>query len=679
MFDPKHIAFASAEYIDEDGETRNLYDLRDEIEADCIDFTKYKQQGRKWLQEYGVYINGKKGENYRDAIGQYLFLQCLGPLQAGLSRTNVMNAVGMYIGMSLVCKDVRGQYKNVMKSGCDNILGVLESNDKTKNSKLHSFVEKIRDKQVTKLNHGRIPHTPMSAAMEYLRIENATYALMREPQEQMTPPSQDHITEAYYDYKTISKRDDVSSEVVDFYKHRFERFQRAVTVWDDLSNNEKKDVYIETVRLDADKAKEILYYTAIEDGVSPEMIKDNVSHIIGNALIRDADVRKKKRHEQRGENGSVIDEIKDAYRNGVDPEVSGIADVFNQTSYGVGSAEMSELESILEQDVDENGVIHSVIKDKWDGTFKNTVGKTYEGEFEAREPLNVSTAPLAMSRAMGIYIKEKGVRSASDILSAMRFVEAGSVGQNLDMAYIDTFGNMFDGKTHDDVRSMRNLVTDLSHIVDQMKRDGVDEAQVQSVCLSAYRASIFNAYLDDNLSESCLDDNVKAAMVQNAFSDVNMCVSHGMEKSDFVSEIVPARCKMFYETLDQCGYCKDKSELKEATKAYGRFLTMFYGVANKEKEVCEKQGVSYQQSRDLFVNLIANYSADKCTFENKDQLEIKIDEYKNRVTTDAYRYADIKSAAHYMKDENEKWYNRVVNNNYGSDGRGGPDEPGPDF
>ena len=681
MTEPRYTRFSSAKYVDENGEDRDLYELRSEIETDCIDFASYKQQGREWLRDYGKYVNGKQSEQYRSAIGQYLFMQCLSPLQAGFSRTNVMSAVGMYIGMSLVCKDVKGQYNDVMKSGCDNLLSVLGSNEKTKGSKLYKFVEKMRDKQATKVNHGRMPYTPMSASMEYLRIENAAYALMRVPTEQMTPPTEDHITEAFYDYKTIAGRDDVTLEVVNFYKRRLDRFQRAANAWDDMTDAEKKAVYTETIRLDADKAKEILYYMAIDDGVSPEMIKDNVSHIIGNALVRDSEIRKNKRHEQRSKSESVVDEIKDAYRNGLDAEVTGIADVFNQTSYGVGSATLSDFESVFDCEIDDNGVVHSVVKDKWDGTFKNTIGNRYNGEFEAREPLTVATAPLAMARAMGAYLKGKGnLKCATDMLSAITFVEGVSSGQNIDAAYSDAFGNMFVGKSHDDVREMRNLVTDVTHIVDQMKRDGVDMSQVSSICSSGYRAAIFNAYLDDNMKDLNLKEDVKAALTQSAFSDVNMCISHEMDKQEFMSNIIPARCRVFCDVLKQGKYCSNEVELKEATKSYGRFLTMFYNAAEREKRMCEKNGVSYQNSKDVFVRLISNYSADMCSLNSKDELEMKIDEYNNRVAADSYRYYDVRTDASYHKEDNEVWYNTFIGNNE-PDGRGsdGRDDDEPEF
>lgn len=555
-------------YKDSNGNVVSLASLRGKIEDECFDLAQYRGDSLAWLKMRGAEMTEFQRAQ-AEVTNQRLLFYCLEPLTDGISFNSVLQAAGMYIGMSLVQPGIKKEWAAMKKSGAEMVSATLSNNKLLKHlpgSKLvTNMCKHMADKQSLVMNDGRMPYTVMSASTEYLRIENAAYQAMRVPDDQLRPPTSDQITLSSHNWQTkkrvldaaqrelislqVAQGDDSKSPEMlsaqekymnaqsdaDKAKNDLEMLLRANDAWDSLSVAEKRKAHCMCVRADAEECKTLLYEQAKIDGVGRMNIADCVNQMIGNARLRSEQARKDLRAKQREATaGDPAAELRAAWRYGQD----NIHDwrKFSEMGFDLDEAKFSDFDSVLVTEMGEDGKPHYKQVNVWDGTFLQN-GKPFGDAMHSREPMTPQALMRAMESITSKYREEASPADIERLESASEFAMLMVDGYEQHEAYDLTLGQLEAGlvmsglsqkEIHERIRPLRNYVSDMSELVSQARADGLPDAEISSaIGLSSTMQAIDDAvieYQSDSRifkDKACDSNNYMLQLLSEAAGTVN--------------------------------------------------------------------------------------------------------------------------------------------------------------
>lgn len=498
-------------YKDSNGNVVSLDDLRGRIEAECLDLARFHGDSTGWLERRGAAMNEYQ-RLQSEVTNQRLMFYCLEPLTEGFSARSVMQAVGMYIGMSLVRPELKGEAHNIVASGADMLSTMFKQSrhQGPAHKALARMLDGVRDRHAAAANGGRLPYTVTSASVEYLRIQNAAYDQMRVGTDKMHPPTTDQVTlaehryvDAYNKLNAIPSSDgmdearaaaldemraDAKAEMVEA-RAKHAALVRACGSWGEMGDEERRQVWCECVKMDADACASALFREAEADGVGRMTVIDSTNQLVGNSRLRAEAARKELRARQREQAGDDIGaEIRAGWRYGQDNTYDWQR--YSEMGFDVDAAEFSQPDSVLLTEFDEDGQAHYKRVDAWDGTFVRD-GRVLAEPMHARAPMTSESLFRTMEGVTAKYrdtVKTLGgMDSLEPLTCASAYVTMMIDGAEQHEAYDMCFSDMFDklnaagitaDERHDFARHLRNYVSDMSCIVTQARADGLGDDDI---------------------------------------------------------------------------------------------------------------------------------------------------------------------------------------------------------
>lgn len=517
-------------YKDSNGNVASLDDLRGRIESECLDLARFKGDSNGWLSRRGQAMNEYQ-RLQSEVTNQRLMFYCMEPLTEGFSSRAVMQAVGMYIGMSLVRPELKNEAHNVVAQGA-NMLSTMFKQSRRQgpaHKALAGMLDRVRDKHMAAANDGRLPYTVVSASVEYMRIQNAAYDQMRVPVDRMQPPTTDQMTLAEHRFRERLRafqacpdpkdmdgqaaveaneaRENARAELLDA-ERRFSSMRRAFDDWDGLADAQKRQAWCECVQADADECVDLLFREAEMDGVGRMTVIDSVNQMIGNERLRAEQARKDLRARQRSQAGDDIGaEIRAGWRYGQDNVYDWQR--YSEMGFDIDEVDFSEFDSVLLTEFDDDGNPHYKRVDAWDGQFVRD-GQPLGEPLHAREPMTPESMFRAMERITSKYmtdVKLCGEMDSMDpLIRASHYVTQMVDGAEQHRAYDVCFGDVFDelnakGISAEDrhafARCLRNYVSDMSTVVSQARADGLSDKEIAfGVETSASMQSVSEAVVE---------------------------------------------------------------------------------------------------------------------------------------------------------------------------------------
>lgn len=535
-------------YKDSAGNIVSLDDLRERIENECLDLARFKGDSKGWLSRRGQAMNEYQ-RLQSEVTNQRLMFYCMEPLTEGFSGRAVMQAVGMYIGMSLVRPELKNEAHNIVAQGA-NMLSTMFKQSKRQgpaHKALAGMLDRVRDKHMAAANDGRLPYTVMSASVEYMRIQNAAYDQMRVPTDQMRPPTVDQMTLAEHKFRerlrafracpdpkglegqaaieATDMRENARVELLDAERD-FNSMRRAFDNWANLSDAEKRRSWCKCVQADADECADLLFREAEIDGVGRMTVIDSVNQMIGNSRLRAEQARKDLRAHQRSQALDDIGaEIRAGWRYGQDNVYDWQR--YSEMGFDIDEVSFSDFDSVLLTEFDDDGNPHYKRVDAWDGQFVRD-GQPLGEPLHAREPMTPETMFRAMERSTSKYMSDVkmcgGMDSMEPLLCAARYVTEMVDGAEQHEAYDACFNDIFDKlhaegisaeDRHGFARCLRNYVSDMSAIVTQARADGLRDNEIAfGVEASASMQSVSEAVVEymnaSPIAQVKSDDDAKA-------------------------------------------------------------------------------------------------------------------------------------------------------------------------
>lgn len=168
------------DYVEDgtDASEQQLKTFKAEMQHMNINMIDFYANGKDWLEQNQEREKGNKFQAFNNVYQRRLLIMCLMPLQRGVSSSNVMQSVGMVIGITLANKEFRedlhklyAQYKLQRAGGINEYVNALKTDPK--------MVKSI-DEHLAKSNGGRVPFTEQSAAAMNLILAKQAYTQFRE-------------------------------------------------------------------------------------------------------------------------------------------------------------------------------------------------------------------------------------------------------------------------------------------------------------------------------------------------------------------------------------------------------------------------------------------------------------------------------------------------------------------
>lgn len=227
-------------------EARHIDRLVDKISDAQYDFIMFPEDMKRWAEPSKMQSELDKGN---EAYCRYMLSMCADPLSHGINRGSVVDAIGMYVGMSLFSEDFR---KTVHKDVANTLYPMLDKAARS-GAKVSDFfangqkkllvgLEQVTGKEfgiTTKLlekpsaqeaideklsdikarmmapgNNGRIPFTPESAAIMQLSFGAQAYNAMRVPGADCNEVIQQYQA-ACDTLQKLAEKDGISKEQLD--------------------------------------------------------------------------------------------------------------------------------------------------------------------------------------------------------------------------------------------------------------------------------------------------------------------------------------------------------------------------------------------------------------------------------------------------------------------------------
>lgn len=166
-------------------------------------------------------LDGPDAKKQMSNMSKYYHCQilqsCIAPFQQGLNADSITRAGGMFLGAYLLSKNFRnmvkeyGEQHKIAKSSMR--LAKLDKWQEETGRELPPKEKKQRDALITKINGGRFPFSPKSAALTHLGFAKKAYSDMRKPGADVAKIESDYNRAVNSLYKTATG-DGCSSESI---------------------------------------------------------------------------------------------------------------------------------------------------------------------------------------------------------------------------------------------------------------------------------------------------------------------------------------------------------------------------------------------------------------------------------------------------------------------------------
>ena len=249
----------------------------------------YSDSRTGWLD---MKANGKTDaqRQYNDAFQRQQVLLCLDPLTNGLTPTNVLSTLGMYVGFAAINKNIRTLMSDTLANGFKSAMTARMSSGKfSEMNPIDKFCKNEYERFAKAANDGKLPYTGQTAALMSVAIDKEAYVAMRR-----TPTSEN----GYYE-KYLRKGDKMFAEMSDAEAHEA---RIAIRRWDSLDSDGKFKDYVARVDAARANAQSVLERDMMLDGVSRESLEANKNLVIGHLF--------------RGESSMSTEEMAEARKEG---------------------------------------------------------------------------------------------------------------------------------------------------------------------------------------------------------------------------------------------------------------------------------------------------------------------------------------------------------------------------
>lgn len=133
-----------------------------------------REMGGGWLSEHNARQRDQATIRRNNMLSNRMMLACIMPLAQGVSAQSLMQVAGTYVVGCLFVPDFRRQVMEKRNS-------LMKTVYELKGKRYEPGIDPEIDAHLAKANHGRVPFTAETAAVQYVGMLQEAHDLMREP------------------------------------------------------------------------------------------------------------------------------------------------------------------------------------------------------------------------------------------------------------------------------------------------------------------------------------------------------------------------------------------------------------------------------------------------------------------------------------------------------------------